>query len=374
VRRAFLMLLLVLLAAGALAWLVRADAGYVLLQYGHTRVETTLWFGLLLLFALLLLMLLVARLWRGLSGLWRRVRGHPAGSAGHMSRDRTAQGLRAYFEGDWERAARLLARGAERSPYPLANHLLAARAAAARGDATLAEGFLALAAELPDAAAAAAVSVERARVQVQLGNPAAAVAALGDGSTSSAARELLLQSLARIGDWERVSALLPDARRERLLPEAALDEFEERAFLARSVKADAVALRQRWDSLPQTLQRKPPLLVRQARALSAAGAGMDALELLVSAITRESSHELVEALGQLAVSDANKALVRAEKLLASHREDAVALLALGRRAAAAKLWGKARDYLEASHARAARPETAELLARVREHTGSSRPA
>jgi hypothetical protein len=52
VRRAFLLLLLALLAAGALAWLVRADAGYVLLQYGHTRVETTLWFGLLLLFAL----------------------------------------------------------------------------------------------------------------------------------------------------------------------------------------------------------------------------------------------------------------------------------------------------------------------------------
>jgi HemY protein len=317
-------------------------------------------------------MLLVARLWRGVSGLWRRVRGHPAGSAGHMSRDRTAQGLRAYFEGDWDRAARLLARGAERSPYPLANHLLAARAAAARGDATLAEGFLALAAELPDAAAA--VRVERARVQVQLGNPAAAVAALGDGSTSAAARELLLQSLARIGDWDRVSALLPDARRERLLPEAALDEFEERAFLARPATADAAALRQRWDALPRSLRRKTSLLLRHARALSAAGAGAEALELLEGAIAREWSAELVEAVGQVTVSDVNKAFARAEKLLASHREDPVALLALGRRAAAAKLWGKARDYLEASHARAARPETAELLARVREHTGGSRPA
>jgi HemY protein len=289
-----------------------------------------------------------------------------------MSRDRTAQGLRAYFEGDWDRAARLLARGAERSPYPLANHLLAARAAAARGDATLAEGFLALAAELPDAAAA--VRVERARVQVQLGNPAAAVAALGDGSTSAAARELLLQSLARIGDWDRVSALLPDARRERLLPEAALDEFEERAFLARPATADAAALRQRWDALPQSLRRKTSLLLRHARALSAAGAGAEALELLEGAIAREWSAELVEAVGQVTVSDVNKAFARAEKLLASHREDPVALLALGRRAAAAKLWGKARDYLEASHARAARPETTELLARVREHTGGSRPA
>lgn len=371
-RRAFLLLLLALLAAGSLAWLVRADAGYVLLQYGHTRVETTLWFGLLLLATFVLLMLVLTRIWSTATRLLRRLRGQPAGSPGHMSRDRTAQGLRAYFEGDWERAARLLARGAEASPYPLANHLLAARAAAARGDAALAEGFLALASELPDAAAA--VSVERARVQVQLGNPAAAVAALGDGSTSSAARELLLQSLARIGDWERVSALLPDARRERLLPEAALDEFEERAFLARSAAADAAALRQRWEALPKALRRKPALLVRQARMLSAAGAGAEALELLASAITQEWSHELVEALGQIAVSDANKALARTEKLLASHREDAVALLALGRRAAAAKLWGKARDYLEASHARAARPETAELLARVREHTGGSRPA
>jgi HemY protein len=216
--------------------------------------------------------------------------------------------------------------------------------------------------------------VERARVQVQLGNPAAAVAALGDGSTSAAARELLLQSLARIGDWDRVSALLPDARRERLLPEAALDEFEERAFLARPATADAAALRQRWDALPQSLRRKTSLLLRHARALSAAGAGAEALELLEGAIAREWSAELVEAVGQVTVSDVNKAFARAEKLLASHREDPVALLALGRRAAAAKLWGKARDYLEASHARAARPETTELLARVREHTGGSRPA
>ena len=48
-RRILLILLLLALAAGGLFWLVRADAGYVLLQYGETRIETTLWFGLLLL-------------------------------------------------------------------------------------------------------------------------------------------------------------------------------------------------------------------------------------------------------------------------------------------------------------------------------------
>lgn len=370
-RRVFLLLLVALLAAGALAWLVRIDAGYVLLQYGHTRVETTLWFGLLLLIVSVAGAGVLVRIVRVIARLLRRLRGQPA-AAGHSSRDRTAQGLRAYFEGDWERAARLLARGAEHSPYPLANHLLAARAAAARGDTTLAEGFLALAAELPDASAA--VAVERARVQAQSGNHAGAVAALGKEPVSVAARGLLLESLARIGDWERVAQTLPEARRDRLLPVAVLDELEERAFLARRPSGDAAALRRQWESLPQSLQRKSSLLVRHARALAAAGADAEALELLASAITQEWSHELVEALGQLAASDPNKALVRAEKLLSSRREDAVALLALGRRAAAAKLWGKARDYLEASQTRAARPETAELLARVREHTGVSRPA
>lgn len=366
VRRVLLWLLATLVVVAVLAWLVRADAGYVLLQYGHTRIETSLWVGLLLLGCVLIALSLLLRTLRLLLRLTRRLRGQPLAAVGHSRRDRTAQGLRAYFEGDWERASRLLARGAAHSPYPLANHVLAARAAAARGDTALAEGFLALAAELPDAAAA--VSVERARVKAQSGNPAAAVAALGDGAASPAARELLLQSLARTGDWERVATLLPEARRERLLPEAALDELEERAYLGRRLSGDATALRRHWEMLPNSLRRKPALLCRHARALATAGAGVEAMEQLETALAHEWSPELVDTIGQLAMPDATKALARAEKLLAARREDPVSLLALGRRAAAARLWGKARDYLEASQARAARPETAELLARVRSHT------
>ena len=369
-RRILLILLLLALAAGGLFWLVRADAGYVLLQYGETRIETTLWFGLLLLLVIGCVLWLLLRILGGVARILRWMRGGPSAPGSGGSRDRTAQGLRAFFEGDWERAGRLLARGAARSPYPLANHLLAARAAAARGDATLAEGFLALAAELPDSAAA--VRVERARVQAQLGNHAAAVAAIGAEPASPAAREVLLPSLARVGDWERVASLLPEARRERVLPEAVLDELEERAFLARRPSGDAKAVRRQWDALPESLRRKPALLAREARSLAAAGAGIDAMELLESALAREWSTELVDTLGQLPVSDANKALARAEKLLGARRDDASSLLALGRRAAAAQLWGKARDYLDASQARAPRPETAELLARVRTHTGATR--
>ena len=372
-RRLFLLLLCTLLAAGSLAWLVRTDSGYVLLQYGHTRLETTVWFALAALFAVVLILQLVLRCLGLVSRLLARLLGPRSAPAVTGRRDRTAQGMRAFFEGDWERGGRLLARGADSSAYPLANYLLAARAAVSRGDAELAEGFLTLAAALPDATES--VRLERARNQALLGNHAGVVAALAVGADSPAALELLLPALAQTGDWARLAALLPDARRAGAMPEATLDELEERAFAALigRVGADAQALRRAWESLPARLRKRPALVARYARAL-AAHAGAEAMELLESALAREWSASLVQVLGMIPAPDPDKAFARSEKLLSRHPDDAVALLALGRRAMAARLWGKARDYLEASLARAERAETCELLAQVYVHSGDAERA
>lgn len=372
-RRLFLLLLCALLAAGSLAWLLRTDPGYVLLQYGHTRLETTVWFALAALFAVVLILQLVLRCLGLVSRLLERLLGPRSAPAVTGRRDRTAQGMRAFFEGDWERGGRLLARGADSSAYPLANYLLAARAAVSRGDAELAEGFLTLAAALPDATES--VRLERARNQALLGNHAGVVAALAVGADSPAALELLLPALAQTGDWARLAALLPDARRAGAMPEATLDELEERAFAALigRVGADAQALRRAWESLPARLRKRPALVARYARAL-AAHAGAEAMELLESALAREWSAPLVQVLGMIPAPDPDKAFARSEKLLSRHPDDAVALLALGRRAMAARLWGKARDYLEASLARAERAETCELLAQVYVHSGDAERA
>jgi HemY protein len=373
VRRLFLLLLCALLAAGSLAWLLRTDPGYVLLQYGHTRLETTVWFALAALLVLVLILQLAVRCLGLVSRLLARLLGPRSAPAVTGRRDRTAQGMRAFFEGDWERGGRLLARGADSSAYPLANYLLAARAAVSRGDAELAEGFLTLAAALPDATES--VRLERARNQARLGNHAGVVAALAVGAESPAALELLLPALAQTGDWARLAALLPDARRAGTMPEATLDELEERAFAALigRVGADAQALRRAWESLPARLRKRPALVARYARAL-AAHAGAEAMELLESALAREWSASLVQVLGMIPAPDPDKAFARAEKLLSRHPDDAVALLALGRRAMAARLWGKARDYLEASLARAERAETCELLAQVYVHSGDAERA
>ena len=95
-RRLFLLLLCALLAAGSLAWLLRTDPGYVLLQYGHTRLETTVWFALAALFAVVLILQLVLRCLGLVSRLLERLLGPRSAPAVTGRRDRTAQGMRAF--------------------------------------------------------------------------------------------------------------------------------------------------------------------------------------------------------------------------------------------------------------------------------------
>ena len=92
-RRLFLVVLLSLLAAVGLVALIESDPGYILISYGLTTIETSLWVGLLLLVVFNLLFYVGLRLLRKLLatrgvisdwlGLHRHCPAGPAQSAGH---------------------------------------------------------------------------------------------------------------------------------------------------------------------------------------------------------------------------------------------------------------------------------------------------
>jgi HemY protein len=378
-RRAFLLLLLALLGAAALAWLLRLDAGYVLLQYGGVRIETTLWFALLVVLLTMPLLSLALRVFGALLGLaWRVGVARPAAASTRtLGRDRMSRGLRAFLAGEWSQSASLLAGAAPRAASPPLNYLLAARAAQAGGDAELARGLLELAAASP--ACAELVVLERARLMAGSGETSAAIALLeGDAAAAAlpGARRLMLSWLAAESRWSRLEELLPAARRDKLLPESELDVLQERCFLAMEAgaKPDAARLGPAWDALPVRLRERPRLLAAHARALAAAGEGEEAQRLLLKALGRNWSRELLDALGSVVGKDATRSLTRAEALLDAHPTDAALLLALGRLALAAKLWGKARDYLESSLSGEASAQTCLELAKACEHLGDAQKA
>lgn len=378
-RRAFLLLLLALLGAAALAWLLRFEPGYVMVQYGALRLETTLWFALFAVLLAMPLLALASRAARGLLRLLWRVSGTgaAAGSVAPSARDRTSRGLAAFLAGDWSRSASLLAGGAPRSPFPALNYLLAARAAQADGDAELARGLVELAAASPSCAELAAL--ERARLAAGSGETDAAIALLESDAAAAAlpeARRLLLACLAQAARWPRLAELLPAARRDKLLPDGELDTLQERCFLGSQAggKLDPAAIEAAWDALPSRLRERPALLAAHARALTSAGKGEDAQRLLLKALARNWSRELLDALGHAGGRDPARALTRAEALLDAHPADAGLLLALGRLALAAKLWGKARDYLESSLAGESSAQTCLELAKACDHLGESQKA
>ncbi len=379
-RRVFVVLLLILATAASLAYLVRLDAGYVLVELHGITVETTVWVAALAALAALLTFYYVARLLvivadaltRLLTGRVRRHEGF-LGRWRARRRVHTMRGVLAFFEGRWRDAVKQLARGARSADAPLLNHLLAARASHELGDDELAEGFLQLAGEVPDAAPA--VALVRAAAALERGEHVSALAILDgaalDPRTQPAGTALLLEALERADDWERIRSLLPDARHRRACAPARLDALEECAFRAVAAGDDVTpeTLQTAWKAVEPRLRQQPGLIAVHASALARSGRADEAARELERALEQGWDARLVRAYGLISAQDVRRQLAFAESLLRAHAEQPELLLALGRLALRNRLWGKARDYFDASLRLAARADTCAELARLCEQLG-----
>jgi HemY protein len=93
--------------------------------------------------------------------------------------------------------------------------------------------------------------------------------------------------------------------------------------------------------------------------------------VLYTAIKRQFDDRLVERYGRVQGRDPARQLAHAEGWLKDHPQNPVLLLALGRISLRNELWGKARDYLEASLRFDHRPETCAELARLLAQLGDT---
>jgi HemY protein len=123
--------------------------------------------------------------------------------------------------------------------------------------------------------------------------------------------------------------------------------------------------------MPRRLHERPLLLCAYAGALGRAGNAEQAAELLAASLRQHWHPALLSAYGLLAGADPMRQLRVAEGHLRAHPADPDLLLALGRIALRAQLWGKARDYLDSSLAAEPRSETCIELARLCEQLGDS---
>lgn len=361
-----------LLAGAILANVLANDPGYVAIRLaGHLIEMSAVTFVLMLVAAYVLVRLLLralnARQWWQRSQLERRRA---------RARRTLSQAIIELAQGDCAEAESTATKYVGDSEYPLAHYLVAARAAELQSAAGRRDEWLARALEVPAESHAPAL-IMQAEFLLKHKQFEAARTALEqlDVRGEQNARGLLL--LARIhrqtGDWRKLEALEPRLRATRGIPTALADETVAQIYLDRLQAAgtskDREALRTAWKDVPNSLTKRPEIIVTYARAAMACGEHDSAEKELRQLLETRWDESAVQAYGELETNEPLQTLDRAESWLDAHEQDPVLLLACARLAIRAELYGKARSFLETSLAIRPRLETYQLLANLLEQLG-----
>ncbi|MEX1668627.1 heme biosynthesis protein HemY [Zhongshania guokunii] len=367
----FIAVLLALALAAGLAAAIQQDSGYILIAYGQTTVEMTIWVGLAVLTVfLLLVMFIFASLRRGakvgdsIGSFWsvrRAARG----------RSHTTLGMIAFIEGNWAKSRKLLTDSAKDTETPLINYLLAARASNQLGDASGSRHYLGLAEETSNKASIA-VALTQAEMQVENGQLEEALATLTRARRNAERHPSVLTLLKKVyiglRDWGSLLALIPDLRKHSGLSEERLAELEREALMGQlehlAQQGDVTGLQQWWKHVPRSWHKDAGLLLAYSRVLVAAGDSSGAEKLLRQSLKLQWHSDLLKFYGLIAGSDVAKQLSAAEAWQKDHSDDPVLLLTLGRLSLRNELWGKAREYFEQAYQRSPNAEVCFELGRL----------
>ena len=382
-KRLYIIVFLVIAAAGALGLAIAQHAGYVLIAYNSFRYESSLWATLLLLAVIWLV------LW-GVKALIELV----AVSSGvvnpwsNRNRSRRVQvaiehGQLDLAEGRWASAQRHLQRAAEAERQPLLYYLGAARAANEQGRYEECDNLLERALERQPQAELA-IALSHAQLQSDRGDTDGALTTLVAMHERHPHSVQVLRQLQRLhqqrGDWSSVIRLLPELRKDKALPASELAELERRAWgenlslAAHRDDSGAVGLQslnRAWQQLTSAQRQEPQLVLAYAEQLRQLGAEVEAEEVLRTALKRQYDSHLARLYGLLRGSDPARQLQTAEAWLKDHPNDPSLLLTLGRLCLQTSLWGKARDYLESSLRLQRNPEACAELARLLAQLGDT---
>ena len=359
-KRLYVIVFLLIAAAACIGLAIAEDAGYVLIAYKSFRYESSVWATLALIVVLWLLIWgikLLVELVTASTGLV-----NPWSRRNRSRRVQIAieQGQMDLAEGRWASAQKHLARAAEAERQPLLFYLGAARAANELGHYEESDKLLERALQRQPQAELA-IALSHAQLQVDRADTDGALNTLQAMHERHPHNVQVLRQLQRLhqqrGDWTALIRLLPELRKDKVLPAKELAELESRAWgqnlnlaAQRETEGEAAlqSLQRAWQQLTSAQRQEPALVLAYAEQLRQLGAQGEAEEVLRGALKRSYDSHLVRLYGLLRGKDPVKQLQTAEGWLKAHPADPSLLLTLGRLCLQNSLWGKARDYLENS--------------------------
>ena len=272
-KRAYLILFAVIVVAALIGVAISEHSGYVLIAYQNFRYESSLWATLALLVVIWLVVFLLRALFKlltasgGVVNPWSR-----------YNRSRRVQlaiehGQMDLAEGRWASAQRHLQRAAEAERQPLLYYLGAARAANELGRYEDCDNLLERALERQPQAELA-IALSHAQLQQDRGDIEGALVTLQAMHDRHPHNAQVLRQLHRLyqqrGDWSSLIRLMPELRKDKVLPPSELAELERRAWgenltlaaqRGEEGEAGLQSLNKAWQQLTSAQRQEPPLVL-----------------------------------------------------------------------------------------------------------------
>ena len=343
-------------AVGLAAVAVRSSAGYVQIVLPPYRVELSLVLVIVLLLTVFVLVYLCVNLVGAMLAMPRQVREYRAARRSRKARQALSESLVAYFSGRYARAEKAATNAMKLGEQPGVAALLAARAAhelraPERRDtylASLAE-FTQDTSQFPDGDLLKVITEAELLLKERRAEEALAVLqALPQKHTAGLRLELRALQLTR--DSEKSLAVIEQLEKRKVYDADQANELRRSALtdLLKRRATDIPALDEAWRKVSDVLRRDPRVAGAAAQGYIALKSGDRAVDIIERSLDQSWDGDLVALYAECADNNTVPRIERAERWLAAHPGDAGLLLTLGRLCAREKLWGKARNYLDAS--------------------------
>lgn len=354
------------------------DSGYILISYGNTTIETTLWIGIIATLLVFLILYFITRLDLGLHKLPTTIKRRIFNRKSIKARALLKKGILAEIAGEWKKADKALSQTlkAKNSDLELINYLACAHLAHKQSNHEKCDAYLS-AATITDKKAIIEIELLRAQFQIQNEQWQEAIVTLNQIRKLKPKHKMLLSLLQttylHLKDWKNLQLLLPLLRRYDILSATDLIQLEKKIYkellLEHIENNNPNKIIKLWHKMPRSTHQDAEMLTIYITFLQEHSLHKKAEKILFKILpkiyhqymdltkhnlTSESCssmaqiEKLIEQYSSFASSKPLKQLKIAEKLLQNHKHDATLLLGLARICKQQKLWGKAKNYLEQS--------------------------
>lgn len=308
------------------------EASVVFQLLGYTVTLTMMQFVMITVIAFVILYILF-RLLGGLFRTKKRVTDWNKTRNEKVAQQKLGTGFLALMKGDWKRAEKQLLAKTKHTQVPFVNFLAAAQAAQEQGALQKRDNYLnkALEAAPNDRLA---INMTRARLDQQIGKSDSALKSLLDvedmGRRNPQYIAMLAQAYDELNENEKLSDLLPEAKRLGALPESVLVEMQAELDLEKFNAADDKDLA--WKQTAKTSRKDPDFIMAYAEHHIQKGRPDLAEKLISSTLKTTWDDELVNVFGRIKSTNRKKLLRQIDGWLLARPENAELHLAAGRQA------------------------------------------